>query len=81
MQIYKIPDINLTKIDYKVGKEVLIALKNVIEKYPYLASVINCVGDFKYILEQKKITVKRLYNEKTQKNNHLKYSKKKYYKI
>lgn len=69
MQIYKIPDINLTKIDYKVGKEVLIALKNVIEKYPYLASVINCVGDFKYILEQKKITTKRLYNAKTQKNN------------
>lgn len=63
MEILGIPDCNLSKIDYRIGVEIFSALEECFQRYPFLKNVINCVGDYPYVLEKRNVVAMQAFNQ------------------
>ena len=64
MEIFGVPDCNLSKIDYRIGIEVFTALEECFQRYPLLKNVINCIGDYPFVLEKRNIMAMQAFNQK-----------------
>lgn len=64
MELLGVPDCNLSKIDYRIGIEFFSALKECFQRYPLLKNVINCIGDYSYVLEKRNICAVKSYNQR-----------------
>lgn len=64
MEIFGIPDCNLSRIDYRIGIEIFSALEVCFQKYPLLKNVINCLGDYPYVLEKRNIVATKVFNQR-----------------
>lgn len=64
MEIFGVPDCNLSKIDYRIGIEFFSALEECFQRYPLLKNVINCIGDYQYVLEKRNIMAMQAFNQK-----------------
>ena len=63
MELLDVPDCNLSRIDYKIGIEIFSALEKCFQRYPLLKNVINCIGDYPYVLEKRNIMAVQTYNQ------------------
>lgn len=64
MELLDVPDCNLSRIDYKIGIEIFSALEKCFQRYPLLKNVINCIGDYPYVLEKRNIMAVQTYNQR-----------------
>lgn len=64
MELLGVPDCNLSRIDYKIGIEIFSALEKCFQRYPLLKNVINCIGDYPYVLEKRNIMAVQTYNQR-----------------
>ncbi|MDD5865707.1 MAG: hypothetical protein PUD07_04435 [bacterium] len=69
MDVLNIPNINLLDIDYMITYDILNALNDIINKYPILNNCINALGSFKYVLNEKDNTAKKLYKKDIKTSN------------